>query len=55
VIISVSAPARRRSVITVINNERNNDEKDISNEVSESIVDDNSDEDYQLQDTKYQF
>jgi hypothetical protein len=55
VIISVSAAARRRSVITVINDEQNNDEKDISIEVSESIVDDNLDEDYQLPDTKYQF
>ena len=44
----------RRSVITGINDEQDNAAKDNSSEVSESIFDDNSDEDYQLPDTKYQ-
>ena len=44
----------RRSVITGIDDEQDNAGKDISSEVSESIFDDSSDEDYQLPDTKYQ-
>ena len=41
-------------MITGINDEQDNAAKDISSEVSESIFDDNSDEDYQLSDTKHQ-
>ena len=44
----------RRSLITGINDDQDNAAKDNSSEASESIFDDNSDEDYQLPDTKYQ-